>query len=700
MRFSAHEVLKLSVVAAAVSMSVQALANEQTSDNQQGVNNNSVETVTVYGEKGKTKSATKLNLSIFETPQTVTVISRDQMDDFALRDVNSLLKYAPGVTVEKVETDRTYYTARGFDIVNFQYDGVGVPFTYGLTQGHVDTALYEQIEVVKGATGLTTGLANPSATINYVRKLPTADTQAYVAASMGSWNKYRLESDISGSIIDDKVKGRLVIAKQDGDSYLDRYAQELSVFYGVLNGDITDNTRYVVGHSVNNNRNDSFMFGALPLFYSDGSQTHYDRSTSTAPDWAYQDVKQKRTFAELEHDINDNWTAKGIFTRNVQDKEWESFYLAGSPDPLTEDGLLGHASQYFAKETENVMDLFITGTFSAWGQEHEVVAGINLADLDITGHSVYSSEWNYHPVGPDWAEGKTARPNFDIYDEATQSTNIEQEQNSFYVSTRLNATDNFSVLLGARTVDIDQTGISYGPSQQASANETVPYIGATYEVIPSTMLYGSFSEVFKAQTWVDEGLNPLGPVKGISHEFGVKQTLYGGNAILTLARFGSKQENFGEWVARDTTSGLNIYRGADYTSKGYELELTGEIAQGLNISAGIIKVDIENESGEKARTFIPTKQFKLATAYQVPQVSGLRVGGGINWQNEIYYSDIEVQENYALVDFFVTYELTDHLTFSLNVNNIADEKYLESPQWGQANYGPGRNVLGTVAWRY
>ncbi|MCO1334688.1 hypothetical protein MO867_10085 [Microbulbifer sp. OS29] len=74
------------------------------------------------------------------------------------------------VEAENVETDRTYYTARGFDIVNFQYDGIGVPFSSDLSQGHQDTAIFEQVEVVKGAAALTTGLANPSATVNFIRK--------------------------------------------------------------------------------------------------------------------------------------------------------------------------------------------------------------------------------------------------------------------------------------------------------------------------------------------------------------------------------------------------------------------------------------------------------------------------------------------------------------------------------------------------
>ncbi|MET0355596.1 MAG: TonB-dependent receptor plug domain-containing protein, partial [Cellvibrio sp.] len=304
--------LSISAAIAAGASSAYAQTNQPVKPNQSSSNTNKteIETIYVYGEADKTKTATKLNLTVLETPQVVSVISRDQIEDFSLREVNSLLASVPGVTVEQVETGRTYYTARGFDIVNFQSDGMGVPFSYGLTQGHDDTAIYEQIEVVKGATGLVTGLANPSATINYLRKRPTKETRASVAGSVGSWNQYRLDGDISGPVIADKLNGRLVVAKQDGDSYLDRYGKELTVFYGILGGEISESTRFTLGHSNNNSHSVGNSSGALPLFYSDGSLTNYPESTNTAPDWAYQDVEQTRTFMELEQDLGTNWTAK------------------------------------------------------------------------------------------------------------------------------------------------------------------------------------------------------------------------------------------------------------------------------------------------------------------------------------------------------------------------------------------------------
>src|SRR5690606_10007729 len=113
-------------------------------------------------------SATGLDLSLRETPQSVTVVDRQRIDDFALTTVNDLLEQTVGVTVQRNETDRTEYSARGFAVTNFQIDGIGLPLL-GSVDGDIDTILYERVDIVRGANAIMTGVGNPSATINYLR---------------------------------------------------------------------------------------------------------------------------------------------------------------------------------------------------------------------------------------------------------------------------------------------------------------------------------------------------------------------------------------------------------------------------------------------------------------------------------------------------------------------------------------------------
>lgn len=658
-----------------------------------------LEEVYVYGELGKTDVATKLELSVMETPQTITSISRIQLDDFALNSINDVLDYAPGVTVEEVETDRTYYTARGFDIVNFQYDGVGIPFVSGLNLGQQDTAIYEKVEVVKGAAGLITGLANPSATINYVRKRPTEELKASAAVGLGQWKGRRVDGDVSGAL-SSSARGRLVVAYDESESYLDRYADQTKLAYGVLEFDLSDFSQLTIGHSTDNSHATGVLWGALPLLYSDGTQTDYDVSTSNAPDWTFADNLQQQTFVEFKHDIGANWRFNAHLTQNKGEYDSELFYVYGTPDALTEVGLNGWASAYARDEEQNNAEFFFTGKVELFGRPQQIVLGYSHSDTDVSEISRSDLVNGFPVLGGDWAEGNTPSMTFNSHDPETQSSQIDISQNAFYVATRINLLDNVAVLLGARATELEQSGVSYGGDANATADETVPYYGLTWEVLDNLVLYGSYSEVFKQQTWVDEDLQPLGPVLGDSSEFGLKKSFFDERATLTVARFASDQDNYGEFVERNT-DGIAIYTGRTLQSRGYEIEFSGEVARGLNVGAGYTDVQIDDAEGQTTRLFIPSKLLKLSAAYQVPALPDLRLGGIIKWQDDITTANAAVKQNaYALVDLSVQYQVLEQLGVSLNVQNLTDEKYLNSLYWDQGYYGAPRNVSVTGRWTF
>tara|TARA_R110002110_G_scaffold278023_2_gene493295 strand:- start:4261 stop:6375 length:2115 start_codon:yes stop_codon:yes gene_type:complete len=658
-----------------------------------------IETVHVYGEQGETDTATRLDLTLFETPQTVTAISRAQMDDFALNNISDLLNYTPGITVEEVETDRTYYTARGFDIVNFQYDGVGVPFVSGLNLGQQDTAIYEKVEVVKGAAGLITGLANPSATINYVRKRPTEDLQIGTRLSVNEWNGARVDGDVSGRVTD-KARGRLVVAKEDSESYLDRHEDRTDLMYGIVELDVTERTLLTLGHSYNKSASDGVMWGALPLLYADGTATGYDASTSNAPDWTFADSTQNQTFVELEQHLAGSWTLNAIYTRNAGDFDSELFYVYGAPSREDETGLNGWASAYSREETQQNYDVFVSGSFQLGGREHQLVLGYNHSDIQIDEASFTDPVGGFPVLGGDWAQGNTPRPNFVSHNPATDASDIELTQKALYVSSRFSASDRLSLLLGARRTQLDQDGISYGGSALAEAEKTVPYYGVTYEIASDLMAYGSYSEVFKQQTWVNDQLRPLGAAEGDNSEIGLKKSFNDERAILTLALFQAQHSNLGEFVGRNA-QGIAIYEPREFDSRGYEVELSGELLEGLNISAGFTRVDLEDDNGDGIRPYVPSKLVKMSASWRLPALPALKLGGVLKWQDDIATtSGLAEQEAYTLLDLALHYEFSPSISLALNVANVTDEKYLNSLYWDQAFYGAPRNVQASVAWRF
>ncbi|MCJ9710648.1 TonB-dependent receptor plug domain-containing protein, partial [Bordetella hinzii] len=233
-------------------------------------------------------TATGLTLSPRETPQSVSVVTRQQIEDQGLTDTGAILATAPGISVTRSDSNRYSFSARGFAIDNFQFDGLVSPilsqWNYGSTD--MDAAIYDRVEIVRGATGLMTGSGNPSAAVNFVRKRPLREFAATVNAAVGSWNYVRGDADISVPITDDgRIRSRLVAAYSQGDSYVSFLDTRRRTFYGVISADLTPDT--VLTASVEYQRNQSNGFGSgFPLFYSDGSRTDFNRTVANNAPWA------------------------------------------------------------------------------------------------------------------------------------------------------------------------------------------------------------------------------------------------------------------------------------------------------------------------------------------------------------------------------------------------------------------------------
>lgn len=174
---------------------------------------------------GTIATATRLVLTPRETPQSITVVTRQNMDDFGLNNIDDVMRHTPGITVSAYDTDRNNYYARGFSINNFQYDGIpSTARNVGYSAGNTlsDMAIYDRVEVLKGATGLLTGAGSLGATINLIRKKPTHEFKGHVELGAGSWDNYRSELDVSGPLTESgNVRGRAVAAYQDKHSFME-----------------------------------------------------------------------------------------------------------------------------------------------------------------------------------------------------------------------------------------------------------------------------------------------------------------------------------------------------------------------------------------------------------------------------------------------------------------------------------------------
>jgi len=657
--------------------------------------------ITGAGERRGAQSDTALGLRLSrrETPQSISTISRTQIEDFGLRGVNELLDAAPGINVERVETDRTYYTARGFDVTNFQFDGIGMPFTNGGQWGDLDTAVFDSVDVLRGANGLLSSTGNPSATINFVRKRPTADFQASAELTAGSWNKRRADADVSGALnASGTVRGRLIAASETKESYLDRYSRDKALLSALVDIDLGERTRLGLGYVQQRNNANSPMWGALPLYYSDGTPTDYPSSTSTAADWAYWDNTDRRAHAELTHDLGGGWQAKAVAMRRALSAESELFYVYGTPDRATGLGLFSYPSAFSGEYRQTMADLRVSGPLELGGRQHELMLGLSWGKEDAREHSGYGNDIGT-PL-PDLAgwNGHYPKPSFDA---SSAGSDFGMRRRSLFAAAQLNPADRLKLVVGANATHVSSSGISYGDAHDYERDAVTPYLGATFELNDQVSVYGSYTRIFNPQIQIDARHQVLPPIEGRNLEAGIKSEWLDKKLAASLAVFRTRQENTAEADANSVNP--TTYHGVDATSTGFELELDGRVAEGWSVNASYTQFRLKGDDGEDARTYVPRRVLRLGTTWRVPGLPGLKLGGKLKWQDRTSTTASGfaiTQKAYTVVDLMASYEINRQLTLALNIDNAGNDKHLTSLYWTQAYYAEPRSASVSLRWTY
>lgn len=653
------------------------------------------------GYQGKpANSTTRLGLTDRETPQAITTITREQIDDFNLDGVREALRAAPSVTVEQIETDRTEFTSRGFTIDTFEYDGMGMPFASTTLVGELDLAEYEQIDVLHGANGLMSGTGNPSATVNFVRKRPTDTFQAKIGTSVGSWDNRRVQADVSGPLTPTgNVRGRFIYAHDKGNSYLDRYSHEINVAAGLLAFDLSDADTLTVGFSQHNSDSNGSSWGNLPLVDTAGNPIHYSsRSSNIGQPWTFWNLHTQRAFAELNHDFGNGWNGKVTVTGVTQYEDTDIYYISG----VTGDVGPSYVTDTSSKQHQLIGEARLSGPFALFGRDHQLTVGANYGRTHHKERAYNIDDYGYYDTNlSDALAGNIPRPGLD-YTGANNMSNFTDRQKSLYAGARFSLLDDLHWILGARMLSADGEGKSYGAAHDTREHGKVtPYTGLVYDLNDQWSVYGSWTRIFNPQYVLGSGGALLDPLEGTSMEVGVKGSLLEDRLGLTAAVFKTRQQNVAEYAG--LVSNQYVYNGVDYKSRGIELQASGEALPGLDLLAGYTYVRIEDTNGDEARKYVPTHTLRGMATYRLPGLPKARVGGRLSWQSAVESdTNAEARQNaYALVDLLASYDIDEHWNTSLNLNNLTDRKYLMSLKTGtSANYGAPRNLTASVTWKY
>ncbi len=672
-----------------------------------------------YTIPGQT-TATRLNLTLRETPQSVSVVTRAQIEDFQLNDVNTLLATVPGVNVQAGETDRVYFSARGFDIQTFQVDGIGVPFAFGIQTGSIDTAFYDHIEVVRGAPGLLSSTGNPSAVVNFIRKRPTKDLQVRASGQYGSFDQYRGEADVSVPITKDgSVRARAVGAYQDGDSHLDRYGLRRWVGYGIVEADLGANTTVSAGYGHQDHKSRGAMWGAIPLTYSDGTPLNFARSSNVAPDWSSWNVIDRQIFGDITHRFGNGWIARASAIRRATDEKNTLFYVYGNPlrndadgigiDPATglQTGIQSYPGKFRATTRNLTMEAYIAGPVTFLGREHEINIGVNRSAQEYIQQSSYdnSTIGTYLPY-PDLFAGNFPLPNFptEFSSDPISSQNTHTTRETAYGLIRFNPGDAVKVMFGGNVTHAKSTGFSYGTNTDFDATRFLPFAGATVDITRNLSLYGSYATIFNPQNQLlDLNRRIIDPIEGENLELGIKGDWFAGRLNATVAVFKTRQDNTAEaaGIVVENNVTRTYYVGIDAQSEGIELDVGGQIAPGLQMTGGYTVMRIEDPEGNPVRRYVARNTGRLNLSYTLPMLPALKVGASAQYQSRIISpSGLGRQGNYALLDLLAAYSITPNISAAVNVRNVTNTKYLTATNFDGGYYGAPRSVMGTISVRY
>jgi outer membrane receptor for ferric coprogen and ferric-rhodotorulic acid len=658
--------------------------------------------------------------SVKDIPQSVTVITRQKMDDQNLNTIDDVLASTTGITMYDSPMGGRYVYSRGFRVDTYQYDGVNRAFYYPQANNFTSNAVtLDRVEVVRGATGLLQGAGSPSATINMVRKRPLAEKQLQISASVGSWSNLRTDIDATGALNEaGTLRGRAVASFNDRDYFYDVADSRTGVFYGVLEYDLAPQSKLTLGTTYEKLRSTPFFQG-LPR-YSTGADLQLSRSTFLGANWNRWSSEQTSTFAEWDHRFNADWSAKASVSYTREQQATKYAFALGAVNPSTLAGNEMYAGLFDFTTENKTLDVSMDGKFDAFGRRHSVSLGAN------TGHMVNQSDFSLIRMG---INNNVFAPNADIHEPSESEflanryrgdeTETRQTQSGAYGVVRLSLTDPLTLVAGARITRFRgssvyrDSGAPYSDPSQESGVVT-PYGGLVYALNKEWSTYVSYSDIFQPQSAMTAAGAVLPPIKGRNYEVGVKGELLDGKVNTALALFRIDQSNRAEEdLVNPCSVGAYCYvSSGKVRSQGLDAEISGEVARGWQLYAGYTLSSFKyldntsNAGVDFASTYTPKHMLRVWTDYRLPgALSAWNIGGGVNFQTEssrVVGTITDVQPSYAVWTARVGYKIDNNWSVALNVANLFDKTYYQTigaPAWGNF-YGEPRNTTLTLRGKF
>jgi len=638
-------------------------------------------------------TALKTPIPIIDVPQTVSIVTDDEIRKQGFREIGDIVRYTPGVNTSQGEGHRDAVVFRGVrSTADFYLDGVRDDVQYYRSLYNL-----EQVEILRGPNALLFGRGGTGGIINRVSKKAVLDEQ-FGSFDMGadSFGAFDFAVDYNVST-GEKSALRINFHSDTLENHRDYYDGDRYGFNPTLRLEISPAT--TLDLSYEHADHERFIDRGVPTLNGEPVEA-FEEIVFGDTDTNLQTLRADIYRANLSHEFSE--TRKGNLVVQYSDfqKMYKNYYASGysGGDTFTADGYLDPTERNNLIISGNIVNEFQTGSV-----KHTLLVGAEIIDTE---NENYRYNTFFITTEDDNEVFNITRPiNFGVnaagvrtYNDFTadlkSSTQSDIEVTSIYIQDQIDVTDNFKVLLGGRLDNFDITvrDIKNGTSESREDEEFSPRAGLIYKPQENISLYVSYAESFLPRSGeqfkkLDANAARLDPDVYESTEVGVKWDIRPGLSF-TASYFDSEQTI----ATRDSDTGENSEI-VGLQVDGIELELKGQVTEKLSLAIGYSDLDGETAKGGEPRE-IPEYTASLWATYEVSDRFG--IGLGITSQGESNIKNDKpglILPDYTRVDFAAYYDVADDLSIQLNVENVTDELYFpHSHSTHQASVGEPLNA--------
>ncbi|MBB4391624.1 iron complex outermembrane receptor protein [Bradyrhizobium sp. ERR14] len=654
-------------------------------------------------------TATKTDTPLIETPQSVSVVTTDQVRNQGAVSIGEALRYTAGVSGDVNGGSDTRFGAlqiRGFDTTmsGLYVDGLRIPSSNYVHFNGLDPYGAERLEVLKGPSSAMYGGSGTGGILNYVTKLPTAQQFGEVSISGGSFNRYQGQFDMGGPANKEgTVLWRLTGVVRDGQTQVD----------------FTKDNRVFIAPAVTFKPNEDTTITLLANYQRDragwglqflpASGTVWPNNGRTIPVSFFAGVPGFNAFNteiatagyHLSHNFTDNITFRQNLRYAYQHNEEKTFYGTGYTDEAA--GQLGRFGSYSNSYINSfAVDNQLQGKFNTGILSHTTLVGLDYRNTTFrdTAFAVTTSAPEINVFNPvysyDWALGG-------MYD----NKGIKQSQLGLYAQDQIKL-GRLSFQLGGRQDFVTtQLDTNLPPADTSTSKDASAFTGRAavmYNFDNGIAPYFSYSESFLPQLATSPSGQMLDPETGVQYEVGVKYQPVGWNALFTFAAFDLTRDNVAVYVPA-TTFYEQI---GQVKSRGIELEGSMSLADGWNLRAAYAYIDAmvtqDPVNVGKAPVTVPLNRASLWSDYTLQNglLAGLQFGGGVRYVGATWGDDANTFKvgSATVLDALLAYT-RDNWRLSLNVTNLADTGYVAAC-YGLSGcmYAEGRKAIGKLTYRW